>query len=277
MRDKLVATLKLVVYLVIVLFIYAGAAVAGNVSKAKDFMKAKMFPQAIALLKAEINKNPTNAEAHFYLGICYINAENFWVADERFESAVALEPKYGHKIGNEYITVGSGYLRQGDSGQAEKFFEQAKKYDPSLKGEIRQLLREYAYGVLSDAKGLSREKQDPCIREARKYLTKKEVDEVIPPPTWKLVPGSEKLLIGQGLDNSIKAAEYKREIKFGYRIVITAENKSDVFYICNHNKWIKYMGEFDEINSNPEDQSGTYFLVVAEKGIRLSFKLSRLE
>ena len=55
-----------------------------NVDKAKEFMQAGMYPQAIALLEKEINDNPTNAKAHFELGICYVNQNSYNSADERF-------------------------------------------------------------------------------------------------------------------------------------------------------------------------------------------------
>ena len=60
----------------IALFIFVSdgnALFDSNVDKAKEFLQAGMYPQAIALLEKEINDNPTNAEAHFQLGICYIN------------------------------------------------------------------------------------------------------------------------------------------------------------------------------------------------------------
>ena len=42
-----------------------------DVKKAKEFMAAGMYPQAIELLSKRINDKPTDAEAHFQLGICF--------------------------------------------------------------------------------------------------------------------------------------------------------------------------------------------------------------
>ncbi|HMB65832.1 MAG TPA: tetratricopeptide repeat protein, partial [Patescibacteria group bacterium] len=50
---------------------------AGPVDKARDFMKAGMHKQAESLLEQEINQDPTNAEAHFLLGKCYILLDEF--------------------------------------------------------------------------------------------------------------------------------------------------------------------------------------------------------
>jgi hypothetical protein len=62
--KQVVAIMTTVLVLVSVSF----AGNASNVGKAKDFIKAGMYPQAIELLDKEVHKNPTNAEAHFELG-----------------------------------------------------------------------------------------------------------------------------------------------------------------------------------------------------------------
>ena len=54
-------------------------------------MASGMYPQAIELLNKAIHEKPTNAEAHFQQGICYVNTGNFRNADERFASAVTLD------------------------------------------------------------------------------------------------------------------------------------------------------------------------------------------
>jgi len=118
------------------LFIFASHAYAlfsSNVDKAKEFMQAGMYPQAIALLEKEINDNPTNAEAHFQLGICYINQNNYSSADERFSSAVRLKPDYGYKIGKEFKKAADAALKKGSLSTAETLFDEAIEYDPSLK------------------------------------------------------------------------------------------------------------------------------------------------
>ena len=58
-----------------------------DVSKAKKFIKAGMYPQAIAVPEKRINDEPDDAEAHFLLGRCYIHTGNLRGADTRFESA----------------------------------------------------------------------------------------------------------------------------------------------------------------------------------------------
>lgn len=65
---KMLASVVLAIFLMI---LTSNPALSSNLSKAKDFMKAGMYPQAIALLEKEVNDNPTNAEAHFQLGNAY--------------------------------------------------------------------------------------------------------------------------------------------------------------------------------------------------------------
>lgn len=122
-------------------------AFAGNVSKAKDFMKAMMYPQATALLEKEINNNPTNAEAHFQLAVCYINKGDIGNADARFVSAVALKPDYGYEIGKAWRTAGTQALSKNNVSSVDMLFSKAIEYQPSLKKGIADEL--YAKGKTS--------------------------------------------------------------------------------------------------------------------------------
>jgi len=108
----------------------------GEVKKAKDFMAAGMYPQAIELLNKRISDKPTDTEAHYQLGICYINTGNYSGADERFGSAVRLKSEYGYKIGGDYKKAGSESLSKGQTGQAQTLFRKAVQYQPDLQNEI---------------------------------------------------------------------------------------------------------------------------------------------
>jgi len=118
-------------------FSFATGACAGPVDKAKEFMKARMFPQAIAVLEDEIKKKPTNAEAHFHLAVCYVEVGNQYGADERFRSAVAIKPDtYGNKVGNEYVKIGALNLNAGKFEESDRLFVKALQYQPKLKDAV---------------------------------------------------------------------------------------------------------------------------------------------
>ena len=107
-----------------------------DVEKAKEFMAAAMYPQAIQLLEKRINDKPTDAEAHFQLGICYINTGNYNGADERFGSAVRIKSDYGYQIGKHYKATGSKALDRGNTGKAIILFKKAVEFQPNLKKTI---------------------------------------------------------------------------------------------------------------------------------------------
>lgn len=107
---------------------------SGDVQKAKEFIDAGMYPQAIELLTKRISKKPSDAEAHFQLGICYISTGNFRAADERFASAVSLKSDLGFKIGDKIFAKGESAISQG--GNPIPYFNQAVKYNRNLKEKV---------------------------------------------------------------------------------------------------------------------------------------------
>ncbi len=132
MRNKLAVTLVSFM-LLLVLASPTSAFFGSDVKKAKEFMQAGMYPQAIELLKKRISEKPTDAEAHFQLGICYINQGQYSGADERFGSAVRLKSDYGYKIGTEYKKGADSAFSKGNLRQADSLFEKAINYDPKFK------------------------------------------------------------------------------------------------------------------------------------------------
>lgn len=144
---------------VLILLISLNDAIAkDNVSQAKEFMQAGMYPQAIAVLeqvifgdeKAKAKPNPTNAEAQFLLGVCYTNQGRYNNADERFASAVKLKPNYGYKIGQAYKDAGVFSLENGNIGNAETLFQKAVKYQPGLRTAIATDLLKLGKGNNND-------------------------------------------------------------------------------------------------------------------------------
>jgi len=136
MKKKAAFILLLSLFFLITLASPSNAIFDSDLDKAKKFMQAGMYPQAIALLDKRINDKPTDAEAHYQLGICYINTGNHSGADERFGSAVRLKPEYGYKIGGEYKRVGDKHLKNGNIKRAQTLFQKAIQYKPDLRDSI---------------------------------------------------------------------------------------------------------------------------------------------
>lgn len=139
-KSILVALCSALIFLISLDYAFA----KDNVSQAKEFIQAGMYPQAIAVLekeiygneKAKVKANPTNAEAQFLLGVCYANQGRYTNADDRFASTVKLKPNYGYKIGGAYKDAGLSSLENGNIDNAEALFQKAVKYQPELRRVI---------------------------------------------------------------------------------------------------------------------------------------------
>ncbi|MFH2046612.1 MAG: tetratricopeptide repeat protein [Pseudomonadota bacterium] len=126
----------ILIYSVLLFFSIVFTGCSDTTDKAKEFMSAGMYPQAIELLDKRIAEKPADANAHFQLGVCYINTGNLSGANERFASAVQLKSDYGYKIGPEYKKAGSQALTKGDMSRAIGLYRQAVQYQPALKNDI---------------------------------------------------------------------------------------------------------------------------------------------
>jgi len=118
------------------------------VDKAKDFMDAGMYQQALETLNKHIMEEPKDAEAHYYMGLCYVQMGKYGKAEERFKSAVRLDPEYKAKIGRGYKQVGLDALIEGDTRKAQRLFERAVQHQPNLKpGIAKQLFNRGKLGM----------------------------------------------------------------------------------------------------------------------------------
>jgi len=204
----------------------------GEVKKAKEFMQAGMYPQAIELLDKKIKAKPTDAEAHFQLGVCFINTENYSGADERFGSAVRLNSDYGYKIGGQYQKIGSEKLNNGQIQSAVNLFEKAMIYQPDLKKKISKQCFEKAKFMLKDLSqnkysGISEtniKRMEPLFAMACRYTSHFKMD------SYNLI-----MDCGDAADNEVCASYYcyakkfccegcERNIKAGKRLKSIADN-----------------------------------------------------
>lgn len=123
-RNSLVSLILLTLIFVLV------SCGENSTNKAKEFMAANMYEQAIALLEQEIQKNPKNADAHLLLGECKLVTGMLSEAQKSFKSATVLNPDLGMKIGKVAISAAKVALREHKHSQSFQIMSLAKKYDP---------------------------------------------------------------------------------------------------------------------------------------------------
>lgn len=110
-----------------------------STNKAKEFMEANMYEQAITLLEQEIQKNPKNATAHMLLGECKLVTGRLSEAENSFKSATILQPEIGMKIGEVAICATNAALRDQRYNQAFQIMALATKYDPRTSTKISEI------------------------------------------------------------------------------------------------------------------------------------------
>ena len=143
---------------IFLLVIFIASCGSSDVQKAKEFMAAGMYPQAIELLNKRIQAKPDDGEAHFNLGVCLLNTGDFRGADERFASAVRLKPDFGFQIGGEFKKAADVAMQEGNTNKAIGLYANALKYQPDLKEPIGNALVE---------KGKSRRSLETMSKEWR--------------------------------------------------------------------------------------------------------------
>jgi len=164
--------------LAIVLFLPNSAFSGTEFAETKGFMAAESFAQAIPLLDRHIKDNPEDPEAHYLLGVCFINTGKYKGAKERFARAVDLDERYGPAIGREYKQVGSVALKKGTYGMAGILFKRAIEYDPGLQIEIGRQYFEVGKSYLDQQQSSTADslfaiavRYDPSLQEKINSIT----------------------------------------------------------------------------------------------------------
>jgi len=109
-----------------------------DVKKAKEFMEVDMYPDAIELLNKRIKEKPTDEEAHYLLGTCYLHQGNYNRADESFGRAIKLKPAYKQDIGKQFSKAGDNAINSNNSQRAINLYQKAIQYNPELRKSIVQ-------------------------------------------------------------------------------------------------------------------------------------------
>jgi len=127
--------------------------------KAKQFIDAGMYGDAIPLLEQEIQKNPKNTEAHYLLGMAFLNLGEEGGASQSFDRAIKLDQKkYTQKTTEAYHKTGLNFLGQDTPAgirRGLKYLDQTLETDASLKSEISKAYRDRGITLAKNDKLLS--------------------------------------------------------------------------------------------------------------------------
>jgi Tfp pilus assembly protein PilF len=102
-----------------------------EVNRAREFIDAGMFDQAVILLKQEVQTNPKNAEAHMLLGAAYLGSGMTALAEQELNTATVLDDGIKKEASKRCYEVAK-YLVKSNKAQAHTALMKAKEYDPSL-------------------------------------------------------------------------------------------------------------------------------------------------
>ena len=94
----------------------AQAPVDPNYAAGKQALEAKDWKAAVAAFAKAVEKEPSNANAHNFLGYSYRKSGNLDMAFKHYNEALRLDPK--HRGAHEYI--GEAYLMAGNPAKAEE-------------------------------------------------------------------------------------------------------------------------------------------------------------
>ncbi len=104
------------------------------------FYAVEKYPEAIGELSLVVMKEPNNAEAHFYLGLCYLLSHQADSAIVRLEKAIEHGGDTFLEKGHWYL--GNAYLLQGEGGKALAEFDKVVELAGDYEWEAREIMKE---------------------------------------------------------------------------------------------------------------------------------------
>jgi Tfp pilus assembly protein PilF len=132
-----------------------------EIRKAKEFLDAGMFDQAIILLKQEVQSDPKNAEAHMLLGTAYLGQGMTSLAEQELNTAIVLDDSLKQEASKRCYDVAK-HLVKTDNSKANAALMKAKEYDPSLEKD-----EQFFFLANIDTEGSSAARMEA----AKRYLT----------------------------------------------------------------------------------------------------------
>lgn len=207
------------VLLIVLIMLFAagmpGAETAGKKWREKGFsaMEIRYYNVAIACFEKAVALDPTDAESHFNMGICYNKEGKTKEATSCYKKAVAIDPEFA----KAHYRLGAIYAEEGKLKKAISEFKKAIAVKPDYREAHCDL------GVVYDEKGML----DEAISEYKKTLAmkydipmvnynlgivyyKKGLDALSADCLYK----SGLLFLGEGdRDNALKAYEALKKTK----------------------------------------------------------------
>ncbi|MEE4198708.1 MAG: FISUMP domain-containing protein [Bacteroidales bacterium] len=117
-----------------------------EIKKAKEYIEAAMYEEAITYLELEIQDNPKNAEASFLLGKCYLEIEGHEreKIEKLFNRAILLDDDYRDIIGNIFYDKAIELYKEKKDYKAKEYYEYGLEYFPIATTEFAQKVFDYA-------------------------------------------------------------------------------------------------------------------------------------
>jgi len=106
------------------------------------YLNQGKFERAVRVLRKAISLNPKFAEAHNYLGIAYQQQGELDDALEAWEMVVRLNPNLAnshHNLGSAYNNLGIDYVKEGKFEEAIVAFKKAQSVNPDLAEVLEDL------------------------------------------------------------------------------------------------------------------------------------------
>jgi tetratricopeptide (TPR) repeat protein len=137
-RTGLSAAVSFLAFFMTVVVTY-GAVDTGSTRRGAIHQETRCLPSA-ALNDEEGIPDDAKADAHYLLGVCYLEQSNFSGARREFSAAVKHAPDYSGRIAREYKKTADAYLKAGETAMIRSLYYTAVQYDDSLKEDIAQKL-----------------------------------------------------------------------------------------------------------------------------------------
>ncbi len=110
------------IILSMIFFIFVSCTTSKEVTRAKEFLDAGMFDNAILVLNQEIQSNPKNAEAHMLLGVAQLGTG--MSNSPELNTAMALDSSLKNEASKRCYRVGQ-LLAKNDKSKANVAFSES--------------------------------------------------------------------------------------------------------------------------------------------------------